>query len=48
MWDNLNPDFVTSFTLDYHFEEQLYLFFKVFDANEKSGDVNKSDYIGEC
>jgi len=34
VWDNLNPDFITTFTLDYHFEEQTYLFFKVYDSDD--------------
>ena len=47
IWDNLNPDFTTNLLLDYHFEEQKYLQFKVYDANEKQGIVERSDFIGE-
>jgi hypothetical protein len=47
IWDNLNPDFIKSFILDYHFEEQLYLFFKVFDANIENGREVKGLQLGE-
>ena len=32
--NNLNPDFATSFTLDFHFEEQRYLCFRVYDIDD--------------
>jgi hypothetical protein len=48
IWDNLNPEWTTTFLLDYHFEEQTYLSFKVFDANDKVGTIERCDYIGEC
>ena len=47
IWDNLNPDFVKSFTVDYYFEEQMYLFFKVFDANIENGREVKGLQLGE-
>ena len=47
IWDNLNPDFIKSFTLDFYFEEQKYLFFKVFDANIEKGREVQGEQIGE-
>ena len=48
IWDNLNPDFITSFKFNFHFEEQKFLKFRVYDANDKSGNIRNSDFIGEC
>jgi hypothetical protein len=48
IWDNLNPDFITSFTLDFHFEEQKYLQFKVFDINDKRERIDIADFIGQA
>lgn len=47
IWDNLNPDFVKNFVIDYAFEEQKYLFFKVFDANIENGREVKGLQLGE-
>ncbi|OMJ84958.1 hypothetical protein SteCoe_13867 [Stentor coeruleus] len=47
IWDNLNPDFIKNFILDYYFEEQKYLLFKVFDANIENGREVKGLQIGE-
>lgn len=47
IWDCLNPDFVKNFIIDYHFEEQKYLFFKVFDANIENGREVKGLQLGE-
>lgn len=47
IWDNLNPDFIKNFVLDYYFEEQKYLLFKVFDANEENGREVKGLQLGE-
>ena len=44
IWDNLNPDFAKSFTLDYIFEIQQT--FKVEVVDIDSGD--ETDFIGEC
>ena len=48
IWDNLNPDFTTYFLLEFHFEEQTFLKFKVYDVNDKSESIQNSDYIGEA
>lgn len=48
IWDNLNPDFITSFSLDFHFEEQKYLLFKVFDINDKREKISNADFIGQA
>ena len=48
IWDNLNPDFIRSFTLNYYFEEQSYLMFKVFDANLENGKEVKGLQLGEA
>jgi len=48
IWDNLNPDFVQRFLVDFHFEEQQYLLFKVWDVDNKEADLTKSDFIGEA
>lgn len=48
IWDNLNPDFTTIFTLNYYFEEQTYLMFKVFDANIEHGKEVKGLQLGEA
>lgn len=47
IWDNLNPDFVKNFIIDYYFEEQKYLSFKVFDANLEGNKEVKGDPLGE-
>ena len=41
--NNLNPDFTTTFTLDYHFEKQQYLKFCVYDVDSKV-----MNHIGDC
>lgn len=48
IWDNLNPDYVKSFILDYYFEEQQYLEFKVFDANMEQNQEVKGLAIGQA
>ncbi|CAG9321491.1 unnamed protein product [Blepharisma stoltei] len=48
IWNNLNPDFIRNFTLDYHFEEQKYLKFRVYDANDEQATLAKSVFIGEA
>ena len=45
--DNLNPDFVKSFKLDYFFEEQQYLKFDVYDLDSESHDLSTHDFIGK-
>ncbi|OMJ95502.1 hypothetical protein SteCoe_1099 [Stentor coeruleus] len=48
VWDCLNPEFVKCFELDYYFEEQKYLLFKVFDADMENGKEVKSAPLGEA
>lgn len=49
IWDNLNPKFVKSFIVDYHFEAQQPLRFVVVDIdNEKSSKIEDQDLIGEA
>lgn len=47
VWDNLNPDFVKSFKFPFQFEEQKYLKFKVFDADDDEAKTENADFIGE-
>jgi hypothetical protein len=47
IWDNLNPNFVKYFSLEYYFEVQQFLLFKVFDANIEQGREVKGQQIGE-
>ena len=47
IWDNLNPDFIKSFTLDYYFEEQKHLYLGVYDANILKGKEVQGEFIGE-
>jgi Ca2+-dependent lipid-binding protein len=42
--NNLNPDFATSFPIDFIFEQQQHLKFKCVDIDGK----NDYDFIGEC
>ena len=44
--DNLNPDFVRSFKMDYLFEEQQLLRFDVYDLDSNSRDLSAHDFIG--
>jgi hypothetical protein len=48
IWNNLNPNFTKIFAIDYLFEEQKFLNFKVFDANLQSGLEVKGKQIGEA
>ena len=50
IWDNLNPDFVENFIIDFYFEEQKYLRFNVFDANLEDNKEVKGSPLGnfEC
>jgi len=47
IWNNLNPDFITNFPLVFRFEEQKYLKFKVYDANDDEATIRNSEFIGE-
>lgn len=46
--NNLNPDFVKNFELNYLFEEQQYLKFRVFDSNDGKISQKNRDFIGEA
>ena len=48
IWDNLNPDFIKIFTIDYIFEEQQYLKFSIFDANIEKNIEVKGLQLGEA
>ena len=41
--NNLNPDFTTTFNLDFFFEKQQYLKFEVYDVDQKG-----LEHIGDC
>lgn len=45
--DNLNPDFVKSFIIDYLFEEQQILKFEVYDLDANTTDLSRHDLIGK-
>ena len=44
IWNNLNPEFTKNFTIDYFFEREQYLMFKVYDNDGGS----ERDHIGDC
>jgi len=46
--DNLNPDFVKKFIIDYFFEERQNLRFDVFDIDSPSRDLSKHDFLGRA
>jgi Copine/C2 domain len=46
--NNLNPDFVKNFELNYLFEEQQYLKFRVFDSDNGRPKANNANFIGEA
>ncbi|XP_067931223.1 copine-8-like isoform X1 [Watersipora subatra] len=50
IWDNLNPDFVKKFEIDYYFEERQQLKFSIYDVDSNSPDLSKHDFLGtmEC
>jgi len=50
VWNNLNPNFVKKFVIDYFFEEAQKLRFEVYDADSKNPDLSKHDFLGsmEC
>jgi C2 domain len=41
--NNLNPDFTTTFTLDFYFEKEQWIKFEVYDV-----DNNELEHIGDC
>ena len=46
--DNLNPQFVTTVTMDYFFEQQQNLRLDIYDADDATalGNLQKQEYIG--
>jgi hypothetical protein len=46
--DNLNPKWVTSFKIAYHFEKVQPLMFKVYDIDDKNASLDKQDFIGHA
>ncbi|KAJ8041877.1 Copine-8 [Holothuria leucospilota] len=44
--NNLNPNFVRKFLVDYFFEEVQHLKFEVYDVDSKNEDLKKHDFIG--
>ncbi|KAL6048086.1 Copine IVb [Balamuthia mandrillaris] len=44
--DTLNPKFVKSFVMEYHFEKIQKLLFKVYDIDHENAPLSKQDYIG--
>lgn len=46
--DSLNPSFVRSFKIDFHFEEMQYLKFACYDVDDMSKGLDKQDFIGEA
>jgi hypothetical protein len=46
--DNLDPEFLTSITLDYFFERTQQLLFRVYDSDSKTAVVAKADFLGEA
>ncbi|CAH1784993.1 unnamed protein product [Owenia fusiformis] len=50
IWNNLNPDFVKKFQMEYFFEESQKIKFEIYDVDSKSRDLSKHDFLGkmEC
>uniref|UniRef100_H2YHH4 C2 domain-containing protein n=1 Tax=Ciona savignyi TaxID=51511 RepID=H2YHH4_CIOSA len=48
IWNNLNPDFVKKFIIDYFFEERQAMRFDVYDVDSKSPDLSKHDFLGQA
>ncbi|XP_033106485.1 copine-5-like [Anneissia japonica] len=44
--NNLNPDFVKKFILDYYFEECQRLKFEIYDIDSASSKLNRHDFLG--
>ncbi|KAI6197678.1 C2 domain protein [Aphelenchoides besseyi] len=44
----LNPDWAQKVKIDYHFETKQPLVFKLWDIDNKSPDLSKQDFLGEC
>ncbi|KAH0786371.1 Copine family protein [Histomonas meleagridis] len=48
IWNNLNPEWVTFFTVMYIFEIRQPLLFRVYDVDSENADLSKQDFIGEA
>eukprot|EP01006_Ploeotia_vitrea_P060002 TRINITY_DN75131_c0_g1_i1.p1 TRINITY_DN75131_c0_g1~~TRINITY_DN75131_c0_g1_i1.p1 ORF type:complete len:705 (+),score=70.83 TRINITY_DN75131_c0_g1_i1:34-2148(+) len=48
VWDNLNPHFTTPINVDYHFETNQTLIFKVYDMDDAKKGIEAQDFIGEA
>ena len=45
--DNLNPDFVKKFVIDYYFEEVQHIKFEVYDSDSNSKNLKNHDFVGK-
>ena len=48
VWNNLNPEWVTYFNVQYVFEMRQPLLFKVYDVDSDNATLNAQDFIGEA
>jgi hypothetical protein len=48
IWNNLNPEWVKFFTVQYVFEMRQPLLFRVYDVDSNDCDLSKQDFIGEA
>lgn len=48
IWNNLNPEWVTYFSVQYVFEMRQPLMFRVYDVDSDNCDLNSQDFIGEA
>ena len=48
IWNNLNPEWVTFFTIMYVFEIRQPICFRVYDVDSADADLNKQNLIGEA
>jgi vacuolar-type H+-ATPase subunit F/Vma7 len=48
VWNNLNPEWVTFFTVMYVFEVRQPLLFRVYDIDSANADLSAHDFIGEA
>lgn len=47
VWDNLNPNFLKTFIIDYYFEKQQHMRFEIYDRDENSSVKNEIGIV-EC
>lgn len=48
IWNNLNPEWVTFFTVMFVFEVRQPLMFRVYDVDNEKANLTKQDFIGEA